>query len=460
MNLVTRRPPFALTALLPSVTLVIGIAIPAASSPAAARNSALFVALALAAASPLLAALVLSIVAPGHDAVAVGVAGMLVAIGAATVYGLSFAPGTDGDFYASIAMRHAMFAAIGFLALVVGAIAEKSLDRARRYPFTVLTVAIFLTLTTVLFGATVNGARLWLDVGPVRFQPSEIARVLIALFVAVFLYDRRHLLAAPWRVRSQDLPPAPYLLPLAAALLIAVGVLLFQNDLGMAALVALSAVAAVVSVVRSRAAVAIAATALMVALASSYVTVPRVRDRVVGWLDPWQDPAIRGYQFVQAEFSLAAGGLDGGEPWTAAGIVPEVHTDLILIAIASRFGLPVAAAVLALAATLVCRCMLAGLRTRDGFRALTAVSLAALLAIQIVLIAGGSLRVLPLTGLTFPLVSYGGTSMIVTQFALGIIVGIGARATGSGSTRGALDHEAKPRFVMASPWTAEGRNPS
>ncbi len=107
--------------------------------------------------------------------------------------------------------------------------------------------------------------------------------------------------------------------------------------------------------------------------------------------------------------------------------MPEVHTDLVLIAVASQFGLPVGLAALALAALLVCRCMLAGLRARDGFRALLAISLAMLIAIQVILISGGSLRVLPLTGLTFPLLSYGGTSMIVTQFALGIILGIGAR---------------------------------
>jgi cell division protein FtsW (lipid II flippase) len=380
---------------------------------------------------------------------------MLVAIGVSTVYGLSFVPGDAGDFYAAIVARHAVFAAIGFLALVLGAVAERGLDRVRRYPFTMLAMAIALTVATVLFGETVNGARLWLDVGPVRFQPSEVARVLIAAFVAVFLYDRRHLLAAPWQMRFLDLPPAPYLIPLVGALFVAVGVLLFQNDLGMAALVALGAAATVVSVLRSRAAVSIAALSIATALAGAYVAVPRVRDRVVGWLDPWSDPAGRGFQFVQAEFSMSTGRLFGAGEALSAGTVPEVHTDLILVAVASRFGLPIAAAVLALAALLICRCMLAGLRARDGFRALAAVSLAALLAIQVVLISGGSLRVLPLTGLTFPLVSYGGTSMIVTQFAIGVIVGIGARPQNRASSGGIAETVSRRRSEAAPLW-AEG----
>jgi cell division protein FtsW (lipid II flippase) len=246
------------------------------------------------------------------------------------------------------------------------------------------------------------------------------------MFVAVYLYERRHLLTAPWNVRGLDLPPAPYLLPLAVAVVIAVSVLIFQNDLGMAALVVIGAGATVVSVVRSRAAVLIVILLLSGGLAGAYLAVPRVRDRVLGWLEPWQDPAGRGFQFVQADFSLAAGNLVGDGRAFSVGNVPEVHTDLVLIAVSSQFGVLIGAAVLALVAVLVCRCMIAGLRAGDGFRALVAIGLAVLIAIQVILITGGSLRVLPLTGLTFPLVSYGGTSMIVTQFALGIVLGIGA----------------------------------
>lgn len=111
--------------------------------------------------------------------------------------------------------------------------------------------------------------------------------------------------------------------------------------------------------------------------------------------------------------------------------VPEIHTDFVLITVGSQFGWVGAVAVLVLAGLLVCRCALAVLRATDGFRALLAFSLSALLGIQLVLIVGGTLRVLPLTGLTFPLLSYGGTSMVATMFALGVVAGIGARSGGN-----------------------------
>ena len=422
-----RRLSSALFTALPSLTLVAGVAGATVTGAAVVvPDGRLLFALAMAAVAPIAAAAVLGIVLPGYDALLVAVIGVLVAVGTSALFALSQAEGTAGVFYTAIVTRHALFVAAGFLALMIGTIAERSVDRAKRYPFTILVSALALTIATVLFGVTVNGARLWLDLGPVRFQPSEIARFLIAIFVAVFLYERRHLLAAPWSVRALDLPPAPYLLPLLGALAVAVGVLAFQNDLGMAALVVLGMTATVVTIVRGRAAVVFAALLLGGALVGAYVAVARVRDRVLGWLDPWADPAGRGYQFVQADYGLTSGTLGGDGPAISAARVPEVHTDLILVAVASQFGLPIGLAVLALAALLVCRCILAGLRAKDGFRALVAISFAALLAIQVILISGGSLRVLPLTGLTFPLVSYGGTSMIVTQFVLGIIVGIGS----------------------------------
>jgi cell division protein FtsW (lipid II flippase) len=335
----TDRTAPVLFASLPSLTLVAGIGATATSAaPIAPPDGRIVFALVMAAVAPIAAMTVLGIVAPRVDFVLVAVVGMLVAIGLSALYRLSLAPGIDGAFYSAIVTRHALFVAAGFLALAAGVLAERGIDRARRYPFTLLAAAIALTVSTVIFGETINGARLWLDAGPLRFQPSEVARFLIAMFVAVYLYERRHLLTAPWNVRGLDLPPAPYLLPLAVAVVIAVSVLIFQNDLGMAALVVLGAGATVVSVVRSRAAVLIVILLLSGGLAGAYLAVPRVRDRVFGWLEPWQDPAGRGFQFVQADFSLAAGGFQGDGGALSAGSVPEVHTDLVLIAVSSQFG--------------------------------------------------------------------------------------------------------------------------
>ncbi|MGH2613620.1 MAG: FtsW/RodA/SpoVE family cell cycle protein [Thermomicrobiales bacterium] len=387
------------------------------------------IALGAAVIAPLVAAFVLRSLAPGADLVIVACAGMLVGIGATTLSYLAQAPGSTGAFYTAIATRHGVFASVGFLGLILGTVAARRIDWISQYPITLLVAALLLTVLTVVFGETVNGARLWLRVGPVRFQPSEVSRLLIAIFVAVYLYDRRHLVVSPWRVGLVDLPPAPYLLPLLTAVLGAVAVLFFQNDLGMAALVVLGALTVVIGVLRSRLAIGAAICLLAAAAMASYVAVDRVRGRVSGWLDPWQEPGGQGFQFIQADFVLAAGNIAGSHVGFPATNVPEVHTDFMLVGVGSQFGFLVALAMLTLLGVLISRCVLAAFNVRDELRRLLTLSLTTLIGIQVVLIVAGTLRVLPLTGLTVPLVSYGGTSMIVTLFALGLILGMGAKVS-------------------------------
>jgi cell division protein FtsW (lipid II flippase) len=420
---ITRR---TLLFLLPALTLVVGVGLAElAAWHERALRLELIVALLTATVGPLVAMLLLNSVDPGFDSILVAAAAMLTAIGVATLYSLSLVHGADAAFYRVIAVRHAFFVGAGFLALIAGAIISRRLDEIRRYPFTLFGIALALTATTIVFGQTVNGARLWLRIGPVQFQPSEVARLLLTGFIAVYLYDHRHLIAAPWRLGSFDLPPAPYLLPLVGAVLAAVAVLVFQNDLGMAALVVLGAYASIASVLRAKSSLGPAGGILILAAAASYVAAPRVRDRIVGWLEPWLDPVGRGFQFVQADYALAAGGLFGESSPIVPARVPEVHTDFILVAVASQWGLTGVVAVLALLCVIVCRCVSAALNATNGLRSLLAMAMATLIGVQVLLISGGTLRVLPLTGLTVPLVSFGGTSMVVTLFALGIVAGLG-----------------------------------
>ena len=420
----TRR---TLIFLLPALTLIVGVGLgELAAGHDWPPRSDVIVALTAAGVGPLIAMLVLSVVEPGFDTILVSTAAMLTAIGTATLHSLSLMPGADAPFYQAIAVRHGFFVGAGFLALIAGVLISRRLDQIRKYPFSLFGIALVLTATTIVFGETVNGARLWLRVGPLQFQPSEVARLVLAGFVAVYLYDHRHLVVAPWRLGSFDLPPAPYMLPLVGAVLAAVAVLVLQNDLGMAALVVLGAYASIASVLRSKLSLAPAGAVLMLAAVASYVAAPRVRDRVAGWLDPWRDPIGRGFQFVQAEYGLAAGGIFGGSSPAMTTRVPEVHTDFILVGVAALWGWLGAVAVLALGATIVCRSVAAAMNAADGFRALLALTIAILVGLQILLIGGGALRVLPLTGLNLPLVSSGGTSMLATLFALGIVAGIGA----------------------------------
>jgi cell division protein FtsW (lipid II flippase) len=421
-----------LLVLLPALTVVVGLGLAELSiGPDRAMPANEVLAFAVATAGPLVSVLVLGAVKRDFDWILVTTSGMLTAIGTSTLHSLSLAPGANGAFYQAIVVRHGFFVGAGFLALTAGALLSDHLDRIRRFPFTLLGIALAVTLATIILGETVNGARLWLRLGPVQFQPSEFARLLLAGYVAIYLYDRRYLVTAPWRVGSIDLPPAPYLLPMIGAVLAAVAVLVLQNDLGMAALVVLGAYASVASVLSSKSSLGSAAVILVAAALASFTASPRVRERVASWLEPWSDPAGRGFQFVQAEFGLAAGGIFGKGGATSAARVPEVHTDFILVAVAIQWGWVGAVALLVLTGIIVCRCVAAALRAADGFRSLLALGFAALLGIQVLLICGGTLRVLPLTGLTLPLVSSGGTSIVATLFALGIVSGIGA----SGASR-------------------------
>lgn len=415
--------------LLPLLTLVVGVGLaelPPGQDRLRGANEVL--ALAAAAAGPVIAVLMLATLNQRFDDALVATAGMLTSIGTTTLYSLSLTQEANAAFYQAIVIRHSFFVCGGFLALAAGARLSLYLDRIRRFPFTLLVVALLLTLVTMTFGETVNGARLWLRAGPFQFQPSEIARLFLVGFVAIYLYDRRHLVVAPWRVASLDLPPAPYLAPLVGAILAAVAFLTLQNDLGMAALVVLGAYASVAAVVNSRWALGLAGATLVVMAIASFAVSPRVRERVAAWLEPWYDPAGRGFQFVQSEYAMASGGILGEAAANAPARVPEVHTDFILVAVATEWGWAGATTVLTLVGIVVCRCLIAALRAADGFRSLLALGISALLGIQVLLICGGTLRILPLTGVTLPLVSYGGTSMIATLFALGVVAGIGAAA--------------------------------
>jgi cell division protein FtsW (lipid II flippase) len=313
------------------------------------------------------------------------------------------------------------------VAMVAGALLVSHIERLSHYPYVLLSFGLALTIVTAVVGQTVNGARLWLRVGPFQFQPSELTRLLVAIFAARYVYVHRHHIGAPWRIGVPSTQSLAYALPLFGAIAAAASVLVLQADLGMASLIILSAFLTFAAIQRSRAALVLAAIGLVVAIAGAAATTQRVRERVLAWLDPWQDPAGRGFQLLQADYSLALGGTLGVLP-PKIGAVPEVHTDLILVAIGNEFGWLGTIGTLAMLSILVCRCASIALRAGSGFAPLLILSVAAILGIQIILIVGGTIRALPLTGLTLPLVSYGGTSMIATLFMLGAVLGFGHRA--------------------------------
>ena len=410
---------------LPALVLLSGAAVAArAAQPSTGLVSTLIVVAALA---PLVSGILLRLASPGSDLVLISVCGMLTSVSAVSLLQVAAIPGGAQEFFQTVLVRHLVFVVASFAALVAGAALSKYAPLVLRYPYLTAATALVLIASTMLLGTEVNGARLWIVVGPVRAQPAEVARVLLALFIAAYLYDRRHLLASSWHVGRLELPPIPYLIPVGGALVLALSALALQNDLGMAALTALAAVAIITACLRSRWSVLAIVSVLAIIVWAAPGLSPRVGARVANWLDPWQAPTGGGYQFIQGDYALAIGGLGGGRVTPDVRNVPEVQTDFVLAAIGAQSGLLVTSAVVALLAVCVLRCAQNALLAHTELARGMALALTVLIALQILLILGGVLRLLPLTGLTVPFVSYGGTSMLVTGFSVGMIIGLGAR---------------------------------
>jgi cell division protein FtsW (lipid II flippase) len=298
-------------------------------------------------------------------------------------------------------------------------------------------------------GQTINGARLWVKIGPLQFQPGELAKIMLIVFLAGYLRDKREVLA---QGRLKDF--GPLLLIWGAAML----VLVQTNDLG-SALLQFGIFLAMVYVATGRAAYAAAGLALFVAGAAAvYHYVGHVQERVTIWLHPWTtEPvycvqtggeALRqdcgSFQLVRSLYSIGNGGFGGtglgkgtftttnGEP-----IFPFLNTDFIYSAIAQELGLIGAAALLLVFMLFIARGMRIALQADDGFSKLLAAGLTFGFALQTFIIVGGVLRVIPLTGITLPFVSYGGSSVVANFVLLAGLLLVSNRANAPRAGRAA-----------------------
>jgi len=300
----------------------------------------------------------------------------------------------------------------------------------KRYRYVLLFAGLLLVVVTMVFGVEVNGARLWLRLGPLQFQPSEVLKVLMVAFLAAYLEDKRDLVGfGGFRLWRIPLPPLPYLLPLLLVLGLSVAVLVFQRDLG-AAMLTLGIFLAMLYVASSRLGY-LAAGGLVFGgavvgvyyLAGRVSMLAHVRTRIDVWLSPWSSAG--GYQVVQGLYALASGGVIGqGLGQGAPSFIPESHTDFIFAAIGEEWGLLGTMAILLAFALLVARGLACALRSRDGFQQLFGAGLALTLALQTAIIVAGNLALIPLTGITLPFVSYGGSSLLTNWIVLGLLLRI------------------------------------
>ena len=296
-------------------------------------------------------------------------------------------------------------------------------------------------------GQTINGARLWVKLGPLQFQPGELAKILLIVFLAGYLRDKREVLA---QGRLKDF--GPLLLIWGAAML----VLLQTNDLG-SALLQFGIFLAMLYIATGRASFVAAGLALfLLGAAAVYQVVDHVQQRVTIWLQPWtEDPvycaqtgaqALRqdcgSFQLVKSLYSIGNGGFGGtglgqGTFTTTSGdpIIPFLNTDFIYSAIAQELGLVGSAALLLVYMLFVARGMRVALRADDGFSKLLAAGLTFGFALQTFIIVGGVLRVIPLTGITLPFVSYGGSSVVANFVLLAGLLLVSNRANAQHALR-------------------------
>jgi cell division protein FtsW (lipid II flippase) len=299
-----------------------------------------------------------------------------------------------------------------------------------RYLFGVAAVALLLLPSVPGAGERVNGARLWFHVGPIQFQPGELAKICLIVFLAGYLREKREVIA---QGRLKDF--GPLLAIWGAAMLVIVQ----TNDLG-SALLNFGIFLAMLYAATGRLLFVGAGGALFLGGAAFFYTaIEHVRERVTIWLHPWTDErvycALNGklefrqdcasYQLVKSLYSIANGGFGGtgiGEgTFTSTDgtpIIPDLHTDFVYSAIAQELGLVGAAGLLLLYMLFVVRGMRIALRAEDGFSKLFAAGLTFGFGFQTFIILGGILRVVPLTGITLPFISYGGSSILANFLLL------------------------------------------
>jgi cell division protein FtsW (lipid II flippase) len=309
-----------------------------------------------------------------------------------------------------------IWTAIGVLAFVAVLVLIRDHTRLRRYTYTAAAMGLVALLLPALplLGREINGARIWIRLGPMSVQPSEIAKILLIVFFAGYFVSKRDALSlASRRFAGLDLPRARDLLPVLLAWAASLAVLIRGRDLG-TSLLFFGIFVVMLYVATERTSWLLIGIGLFAGgAAAAYSVFGHVQQRVDTWLDPFADYERTGFQLVQGLFGFGTGGMTGtGLGQGRPGTTPFAKTDFILAAAGEELGLIGVVAILLLFLLIVERGLRAALSVRDSFGKLLAVGLAFSLALQVFVIVGGVTGLIPLTGITLPWLSYGGSSLV------------------------------------------------
>jgi cell division protein FtsW len=326
-------------------------------------------------------------------------------------------------------LRQTVWLGVATVAMLIVASLRGELRWLRRYRYTWLLSGLALTALTLIFGVNPSGAgeRLWLGCCGVYLQPVEILKLLLVVFLAAYLADRREPLFQPTLpengTRRIVAPQPAYFFPMLFAWGFSMLILVSQRDLGMSTL--FFAVFLVMLYLASGRFEYVLAGLILLLLGGlvGYFLFGVVRLRVDTWWNPWADASGQSYQIVQSLIALAAGGLFGRGPGLGAPtLIPVAHSDFIFAALIEEWGLLGALGAIGLLSAVVFRGLRIALRARVGFEQLLAAGLAALVGLQALIIMGGVVKLVPLTGVTLPFTSYGGSSLLAHFIMIGLLL--------------------------------------
>lgn len=315
---------------------------------------------------------------------------------------------------------------IGMFVLTLVLIRRVRMLERYRYSFLLLGVAALLLPLAPGIGTEIRGARLWVRLGPLSFQPGEAAKILLVVFFAAYLVDKRELLSTGSRRVGRLLLPDPkHLGPLLLAWGLSIIVMVMQKDLG-SSLLFFALFAAMLYMATERASYLLVAFVLFVGGATiSYQFFAHVQTRVTTWIDPWSVSQGKGYQLVQSLFAFGTGGFAG----TGLGLgspqkIPAASTDFVFAAIGEELGLLGTVAILIAFLLLIGSGFRIAMQADRPFSKLFAGGLTMIIGVQTFVIVGGVTRVIPLTGVTLPFISYGGSSLVANFVLIALLLRI------------------------------------
>ena len=323
-----------------------------------------------------------------------------------------------------------LFASIVLMVITLALV--KNLDVVKKYKYSLGAIGILLLLLPIFIGTEIYGSKLWITIGGFSIQPGEFAKVFIVLFLAGYLAENRELLSiSNHEVLGFKVPRLKLLLPLFVVWGICMLIVAFERDLGSAVLFYTIFLLMLYVATGRISYVVIGFALLAVGGFGAYKVMSHVQTRFQIWLDPFADPSGDGYQLVQSLFSLADGGLVGtGIGKGMPTLIPIVESDFIFSAIGEEMGLLGGAAVLFLFMLFAVRGLTTAARAKSDLAAFCASGLTAAISFQAFLIVGGVTRLIPLTGVTLPFMSQGGSSLLSSFIIVALLLRAGDEATG------------------------------